>query len=169
MLNAGDKAPHFTLPDAEGNMVSLEDFAGRKLVIYFYSKDNTAGCTKQACAFRQEYPEIEALGASVIGISKDSIKSHMNFMERNLLPFILLSDTELEAVQAYGVWQEKKNYGKTYMGVVRTTFIVDENGIIEKVFEKVKPDKNASQVLEYLRNKTEEIENNTSKGIKRIK
>jgi len=150
MLQAGDRAPDFSLPDANGNTVALSDYRGKKVVVYFYPKDNTPGCTKQACAFRNAYTDIENLGAVVVGISKDSVKSHMSFAEKNMLPFTLLSDTELVAIQAFGVWQEKKNYGKTYMGIVRTTFIINEEGIIEKVFEKVKTDKNAEQVLAYL-------------------
>ncbi len=150
MLNIGDKAPEFTLPDKDGNMVSLKDFLGKKVVLYFYPKDNTSGCTKQACGFRDNYDVFVEKNAVVIGISKDSQKSHTNFAQKHELPFILLSDTELEAIKSYGVWQEKKLYGKVSMGVVRTTFVIDENGYIEKIFSKVKAEKNPSEVLEYL-------------------
>ena len=150
MLEVGMKAPAFTLPDKDGNQVSLADFLGKKLVVYFYPRDNTSGCTKQACAFAGAYKEFEELGAVVIGISKDSVKSHQNFASKYELPFILLSDPELKAIQAYDVWQEKKMYGKVSMGVVRSSFIIDEKGMIEKVMEKVKPDTNAAEILKYL-------------------
>ena len=148
MLETGTKAPDFTLNDKDGNAVSLTDFAGKKVVLYFYPKDSTPGCTRQACAFA----EFKTLDAVVIGISKDSEASHRRFAEKNGLPFILLSDPELKAIQAYGVWQEKKNYGKVSMGVVRSTFIIDEKGLIEKVMPKVKPDTNAAEILDYLKN-----------------
>lgn len=150
MLEAGIKAPDFTLEDKDGNQVSLSDFKGKKVVAYFYPKDNTPGCTRQACAFAGVYTQFEKLGVPVIGISKDSAKSHRNFAEKHELPFILLSDPELKAIQAYDVWKEKKLYGKVSMGVVRSTYIIDENGMIEKVMEKVKPDTNAGEILEYL-------------------
>lgn len=153
MIREGDKAPEFTLPDKDGNQVSLSDFLGRKVVVYFYPRDNTAGCTKQACAFAGTYSEFEKLGVTVIGISKDSVKSHNNFAAKYELPFLLLSDPDLKAIQAYGVWQEKKMYGKVSMGVVRSSFIVDEKGMVEKVMEKVKPDTNAAEILEYLARK----------------
>lgn len=151
MLAEGTKAPEFTLNDKDGNQVSLKDFAGKKVVIYFYPKDNTPGCTKQACAFAGAYKEFETLGVPVIGISKDSMKSHQNFAAKYELPFILLSDPELSAIQAYDVWKEKKLYGKVSMGVVRSTYVIDENGIIEKAMEKVKPDTNAADILAYLK------------------
>lgn len=151
MLKQGDKAPSFVLPDKDSNPLSLESLKGKKIVLYFYPRDNTPGCSRQAQAFAAANDEIETLGAKVIGVSKDSEKSHINFTEKYSLPFTLLSDKELEAIKAYGVWQEKKMYGKVSMGVVRTTFLIDENGIIEKVWEKVKPDLNAGQVLEYLK------------------
>lgn len=151
MLEVGRKAPQFTLPAKDGGMVSLGDFAGKKVVLYFYPRDNTPGCTRQACAFAGAYEEFGKLNAVVIGISKDSTASHQKFAEKNNLPFLLLSDPELTAIQAYGVWQEKKNYGKVSMGVVRTTFVIDENGVIEKMMPKVKPDTNAAEVLAYLR------------------
>ena len=151
LLEAGAKAPQFTLPDAEGDLVSLADFAGKKVVLYFYPRDNTPGCTRQACAFAGAFEEFKQIGAVVIGISKDSAASHKKFAEKHGLPFLLLSDPELTAIQAYGVWQEKKNYGKVSMGVVRSTFIIDENGIVEKVMPKVKPDTNAAEVLAYLK------------------
>lgn len=150
MLTVGEKAPEFTLQDKDGNTVSLSDFAGKKVVVYFYPKDNTPGCTRQACAFAGAYSQFEALGAVVIGVSRDSQASHQRFAEKNSLPFILLSDPERQAIEAYGVWQEKKNYGKVSMGVVRSTYIIDENGVIEKVMPKVKPDTNAAEILEYL-------------------
>ncbi len=150
MLETGTKAPDFTLPDKDGNSVSLSSFAGKKVVLYFYPRDNTAGCSKQACAFAASYDKFTEKGAVVIGISKDSVKSHSNFAVKYNLPFILLSDTELTAIKAYDVWHEKKMCGKTSMGVVRTTYIIDENGVIEKVMPKVKPDTNAAEVLEYL-------------------
>ncbi len=151
MIKEGMKAPEFTLPDKDGNQVSLADFLGKKVVVYFYPRDNTSGCTKQACAFAGAYKEFEELGVVVIGISKDSVKSHQNFASKYELPFILLSDPELKAIQAYDVWQEKKMYGKVSMGVVRSSFIIDEKGMVEKVMEKVKPDTNAAEILGYLR------------------
>ncbi len=150
MLEIGTKAPEFTLPDKDGNAVSLTDFAGKKVVLYFYPKDNTPGCTRQACAFAGAYQEFKKINAVVIGISKDSVASHQKFAEKYGLPFILLSDPELTAIQAYGVWQEKKLYGKVSMGVVRSTFVIDENGMIEKVMPKVKPDTNTAEILAYL-------------------
>ena len=152
MLETGTKAPVFTLNDKDGNAVSLADFAGKKVVLYFYPKDNTPGCTRQACAFAAAYEDFKTLDAVVIGVSKDSEASHLKFAEKYGLPFILLSDPELKAIQAYGVWQEKKNYGKVSMGVVRSTFIIDEKGFIEKVMPKVKPDTNAAEILAYLKN-----------------
>ncbi len=147
MLEAGMKAPDFTLNDKNGNAVSLSDFKGRKVVLYFYPRDNTPGCTRQACAFAGLYGEFKKKNVEVIGISKDSVASHAKFSEKHSLDFVLLSDPELIAIQAYGVWQEKKLYGKVSMGVVRTTFIIDENGNIEKVMPKVKPDTNAAEIL----------------------
>ncbi len=151
MLEIGAKAPAFTLPDKDGTPVSLSDFAGKKVVLYFYPRDNTPGCTRQACAFAAAWEEFKDLNAVVIGVSKDSAASHQKFAEKHGLPFVLLSDPELTAIQAYGVWQEKKNYGKVSMGVVRSTFVIDEAGLIEKVMPKVKPDTNAAEVLAYLR------------------
>ncbi len=156
MLEKGMKAPEFTLADKEGNMVSLSDFAGKKVVLYFYPKDNTPGCTRQACAFAGSYAGFRDQNVAVIGISRDSAASHKKFAEKYDLPFVLLADPELSAIQAYGVWQEKKLYGKVSMGVVRTTFIIDENGMIEKVMPKVKPDTNAAEILEYLKSGEEE-------------
>lgn len=150
MLNIGDRAPEFTLNDKNGNPVSLSDFRGKKVVLYFYPKDNTPGCTRQACAFAGLYGEFAKKNVEVIGISRDSVASHVKFAEKYDLSFILLSDPDLEAIQAYGVWQEKKLYGKVSYGVVRTTFIIDEQGIIEKVMPKVKPDTNAQEILEFL-------------------
>ena len=150
MLQIGTKAPAFTLPDKDGNMVSLSDFAGKKVVLYFYPRDNTPGCTRQACAFAEAYPEFQKSGAVVIGVSKDSAASHQKFAGKYGLPFLLLSDPELAAIQAYGVWQEKKLYGKAGMGVVRSTFVIDENGLLEKIMMKAKPDTNAADVPNYL-------------------
>lgn len=153
MLETGIKAPDFTLPDQNGNLVSLSDFFGKKVILYFYPKDNTPGCSRQACAFRDAYEGFRNENAVVIGISKDSVKSHLNFAMKFELPFILLSDPELHAIQAYGVWQEKKLYGKVSMGVVRSTYIINEQGIIEKVMPKVKPDTNAEEIMQYLTEK----------------
>ena len=150
MLDVGMKAPDFTLLDTRGNSVSRSDFLGKKVVLYFYPKDNTPGCTRQACAFAAAYEGFKAKDVVVIGISKDSVASHLKFAQKHELPFVLLSDPELQAIQVYGVWQEKKLYGKVSMGVVRTTFIIDEQGNIEKVMPKVKPDTNAAEILAYL-------------------
>lgn len=150
MLEAGTKAPDFTLPDKDGKGVSLSDFLGKKVVLYFYPRDNTPGCTRQACAFAQSYNGFKEKDVAIIGISKDSVASHLKFAQKHDLPFILLSDPELQAIQAYDVWQEKKMYGKVSMGVVRTTYVIDEQGIIEKVMPKVKPDTNAAEILAYL-------------------
>ena len=151
MLQAGMKAPLFTLPDQDGNSVSLADFAGKKVVLYFYSKDNTPGCTRQANAYAQAYEAFRDLGAVVIGISRDSSVSHRRFSDKYELPFLLLSDPERTAIEAYDVWQEKKLYGKVSMGVVRTTYVIDEHGVIEKAMPKVKPDTNAAEILDYLK------------------
>lgn len=153
MLQVGTKAPAFTLPDAQGNLISSETFAGKRWVLYFYPKDATPGCTKQACAFAAAHGEYEALGVPVVGVSKDSQKSHQRFAEKNELPFLLLSDPELTAIQAYDVWKEKKLYGKTSMGVVRTTYVIGPDGVIEWAGEKVKPDQNAQQILDFLTGK----------------
>ena len=147
MLTIGTKAPDFTLQDKDGKSVSLSDFIGKKVVLYFYPKDNTPGCTRQACAFAGAYHGFKEKNVEIIGVSKDSTASHQKFAEKYNLPFILLSDPDLDAIQAYGVWQEKKLYGKVSMGVVRTTFIIDENGNIEKIMPKVKPDTNAAEIL----------------------
>ena len=150
MLEVGMKAPDFTLLDKRGNSVSLSDFLGKKVVLYFYPKDSTPGCTRQACAFAQNHSNFEDKNVVVIGVSKDSVASHLKFAEKYELPFVLLSDPELVAIQAYGVWQEKKLYGKVSMGVVRSTYLIDEDGMIEKVMPKVKPDTNAAEILAYL-------------------
>ncbi len=150
MLEIGTKAPDFTLTDKNGNQISLSDFLGKKVVLYFYPRDNTPGCTRQACAFANAYDAFKEKNVEVIGISKDSIASHFKFAEKYSLPFILLSDPELVAIKAYDVWQEKKMCGKVGMGVVRTTFIIDENGNIEKIMPKVKPDTNAAEILEII-------------------
>ena len=150
MLEVGMKAPNFTLFDKNGNTVSLSDFLGKKVVLYFYPKDNTPGCTRQACAFAASYEQFKSQDVAVIGISKDSVASHLKFAQKHELPFILLSDPELQVIQAYDVWQEKKLYGKVSMGVVRTTYIIDEQGNIEKTMPKVKPDTNAAEILDYL-------------------
>ena len=150
MIKEGMKAPDFTLNDKDGNAVSLSDFLGKKTVVYFYPKDNTPGCSRQACAFAAAYEGFKKKGVAVIGISKDSVASHVKFAEKYDLPFILLSDPDRVAIEGFGVWQEKKMCGKVGMGVVRTTFIIDENGMVEKVMEKVKPDTNAQEILDYL-------------------
>ena len=150
MLKEGMKAPDFALADKDGNIVKLEDFAGKKLVLYFYPKDNTPGCTRQACAFASLYDGFKDRDVAVVGVSKDSTASHQKFAEKYDLPFVLLSDPELEAIKAYDVWKEKKMYGKVSFGVVRTTYIIDEKGMIEKTMPKVKPDTNAIDILEYL-------------------
>ena len=147
MLEIGMKAPDFTLPDKDGGSVTLSSFLGQKVVVYFYPKDNTPGCTRQACAFAGSFGEFERRGVTVVGISKDSVASHQKFAERYSLPFILLSDPDRVAIEAYGVWQEKKMAGKVGMGVVRTTYLIDENGVITAVMPKVKPDTNAAEIL----------------------
>ena len=149
MLSIGTKAPEFTLPDQNGELRSLGDFAGKKVVLYFYSKDNTSGCTKQACGFGELYPQFTEKGAVVIGISKDSVESHKKFGEKYSLPFVLLSDPELKAITAYDVWKEKMNYGKPVRGVVRTTYLI-EDGVITKAFGKVKAAENPAQMLQAL-------------------
>lgn len=151
MLKQNTIAPEIELNDKAGNTVRLSDFRGKKVIVYFYPKDNTPGCTRQAAAFTKIYEEYKALGVELIGISKDSEASHLKFAQKNDLSFILLSDPELKAIKDYDVWQEKKMYGKTNMGIVRTSYLIDENGIIEKVWEKAKPDTNAAEILEYLR------------------
>lgn len=150
MLEIGSVAPDFTLPDKEGKPVSLKDFAGKKVVLYFYPKDSTPGCTRQAQAFRDAFDKFTAAGAVVIGISKDSVKSHLNFATKQELPFILLSDTELTTLQAYEVWQEKKLYGKVSMGVVRSVYVIDEAGNITAVWTKVKPEQSAQDALDFV-------------------
>ncbi len=150
MLSVGTKAPDFTLSDKDGNQVSLSDFAGKKVVLYFYPKDNTPGCSKQACAYRDTFSQFQEKGAVVIGISKDSVKAHTNFAAKYELPFLLLSDPELKAIQAYDVWHEKTMCGKTSMGVVRSTCVVDEQGTIVYAAEKVKPDADPGNVLAFL-------------------
>ena len=150
MLEVGTKAPEFALSDKSGNTVRLSDFLGKKVVLYFYPRDNTPGCTRQACAFAQSYGAFQEKNTVVIGVSKDSAASHLKFAEKYALPFVLLSDPELQAIQVYGVWQEKKLCGKVSMGVVRSTYLINEEGIIEKVMPKVKPDTNAAELLAYL-------------------
>ncbi|MCR5776410.1 MAG: thioredoxin-dependent thiol peroxidase [Lachnospiraceae bacterium] len=150
MIEVGTKAPDFSLPDQNGDMHSLSDYRGKKVILYFYPKDSTAGCTKQACGFADRYPQIQEKGAVVLGVSKDSVASHKRFEEKYGLPFTLLSDTELEVIKAYDVWKEKKNYGKVSMGVVRTTYLIDEEGMIIKAMDKVKAADNPQQMLEEL-------------------
>lgn len=150
MLKEKQKAPDFALEDKDSNIIRLSDFIGKKVVIYFYPKDNTTGCTKQACSFSNLYNKFKEKDIVLIGISKDSKKSHKSFIEKYNLPFILLSDQETKVMQDYDVWKEKKMYGKTYMGTVRTTYIIDENGFIEKAMDKVNPEKNALDILNYI-------------------
>ena len=150
MLEAGTMAPEFTLPDQNGTIHMLKEYRGKKVILYFYPKDNTAGCTKQACGFAERYPQFLEKGAVVLGVSKDSVKSHKNFETKYELPFTLLSDPELEVIKAYDVWKEKKNYGKVSMGVVRTTYLIYENGMIVKAMDKVKAADNPQQMLEAL-------------------
>lgn len=147
MLEIGTKAPEISLPDQNGKIRTLEEFQGKKVILYFYPKDNTPGCTKQACGFAELYPQFLEKDAVVIGISKDSVASHKKFEEKYNLPFVLLSDTELKAIQAYDVWKEKNMYGKKTMGVVRTTYLIDENGVIIKAMDKVKAAENPEQML----------------------
>ncbi|MCI8737565.1 MAG: peroxiredoxin [Lachnospiraceae bacterium] len=147
MLEVGTKAPAFELPDQNGVVHTLEEYRGKKVILYFYPKDNTPGCTKQACNFGQLYPQFTEKGAVVLGVSKDSVASHKKFEEKYNLPFTLLSDPELSCIQAYDVWKEKVNYGKKSMGVVRTTYLIGENGVIEKAFDKVNAEKNPEQML----------------------
>lgn len=150
MLEIGTKAPDFTLPDQNGNMITLSSFLGKKVILYFYPKDNTSGCTKQACNFGELYPQIREKGAVILGVSKDSVASHKKFEEKYHLPFTLISDPELIAIRAYDVWKEKSMYGRKYMGVERSTYLISENGVIEKTFTKVKPAENPNQMLKEL-------------------
>jgi len=148
MLELGTKAPAFTLLNQDGKEISLSDFIGKKVVLYFYSKDNTSGCTKQACGFTERYPDFLEKGAEVIGVSKDSVESHRKFADKYNLKFTLLSDTEKNIIQSYDVWKEKNMYGKKSMGVVRTTYLIDEKGMITKAFTKVNATKNPADMLE---------------------
>lgn len=150
MLEPGTKAPDFTLPDQNGELHSLSDYRGKKVILYFYPKDNTPGCTRQACGFSELRPQFEERGAVILGVSRDSVASHKRFEEKQGLGFTLLSDRELGVIQAYDVWKEKKNYGKVSMGVVRTTYLIDETGTIVKAFDKVKAAENPAQMLEEL-------------------
>ena len=150
MLDIGTKAPDFLLPDENGQMHSLNEYRGKKVILYFYPKDNTPGCTKQACGFNELYPQFVEKDAVVLGVSKDSVASHKRFKEKYNLSFTLLSDPELTAIEAYDVWKEKKLYGKVSMGVVRTTYLIDENGVIVKAFGKVKAAENPAQMLQEL-------------------
>ena len=147
MLSIGTMAPDFTLPDQNGATHSLSDYRGQKVILYFYPKDNTAGCTRQACGFKDLMPQFREKGAVILGVSKDSVVSHKRFEEKYGLPFTLLSDVEKTVIQAYDVWKEKKNYGKVSMGVVRTTYLIDENGVIVRAFDKVKAADNPTQML----------------------
>lgn len=151
MLEVGAKAPAFSLPDQNGTMHSLEEYRGKKVILYFYPKDNTPGCTKQACGFGELYPQFQEQGAVVLGVSKDSVASHKKFEEKYHLPFLLLSDPDLSCIQAYDVWQEKKNYGKVSMGVVRTTYLIDEEGVIVRALGNVKAAENPAQMLEEIK------------------
>ena len=147
MLEKGTKAPEFSLPDENGEIRNLSDYKGKKLILYFYPRDNTPGCTKQACGFANLYPQFSEKDVEIIGISKDSVASHKKFKEKYSLPFTILSDTELQTIQAYDVWKEKKLYGKTSMGIVRTTYLIDENGVIIKAMDKVKAAENPKEML----------------------
>ena len=147
MLEKGTKAPEFSLPDENGEIRNLSDYKGKKLILYFYPRDNTPGCTKQACGFADLYPQFSEKGVEIVGISKDSVASHKKFKEKYSLPFTILSDTELQTIQAYDVWKEKKLYGKTSMGIVRTTYLIDENGVIIKAMDKVKAAENPKEML----------------------
>ncbi len=151
MLKTGTKAPDFTLPDKDGKMHSLSDFRGKKVILYFYPKDMTSGCSKQACAFGQLHPQFEELNTVIIGISRDSQASHGRFISKFQLPFLLLSDTELEVLKLYEVWQEKSMYGKKTMGVVRSTYLIDEEGTITAALEKVKAADNPAQMLDIIK------------------
>ena len=153
MLETGSAAPDFTLPDQNGEPHSLSDFRGQKVILYFYPKDNTSGCTKQACGFAEMYPLFREKGAVVLGVSKDSVASHKKFEEKYGLPFTILSDTEMEVIKAYDVWKEKKNYGKVLMGVVRTTYLIDETGMIIKAMDKVKAADNPQEMLDIISEK----------------
>ena len=155
MLNIGEKAPEFTLPDANGNEISLKSYRGKKVVVYFYPKDSTPGCTRQAESFRDAYEAFCTKGIEVIGISRDSQASHRKFAEKNQLPFVLLSDPERAAIEPFGVWQEKKLYGKVSMGIVRSAFLIDEEGNVEMALYKVKPDAGAQEILAHLTGKRE--------------
>lgn len=150
MLEVGTMAPDFTLLNQNGEEISLSQYRGQKVILYFYPKDNTPGCTKQACGFAQLYPDFVKKGAVILGVSKDSVKSHKKFEEKYQLPFTLLSDPDLVAIQAYDVWKEKNMYGKKVMGVVRTTYLINEEGIIEKAYTKVKAAQNPEDMLEVL-------------------
>ncbi len=152
MIEEGKKAPDFNLKNQDGETISLKDFKGKKVVLYFYPKDNTSGCTKEACNFRDEFPKFKNVDAVILGVSPDSVASHKKFAEKYDLPFNLLSDEEKKVLEQYGVWQEKSMYGKKYMGVVRTTVVIDENGKIRKIFPKVKVDGHNKEVLEALKN-----------------
>ena len=147
MLEIGTKAPDFTLPDQNGDMHSLSDYKGHKVILYFYPKDMTSGCTKQACAYGELMPQFREKGAVVLGVSKDSVASHKKFEEKYGLPFTILADPERTVIEAYDVWKEKKNYGKVSMGVVRTTYLINEEGIIEKGFDKVKAAEDPAKML----------------------
>ncbi len=150
MLNPGDKAPDFTLPDQNGKMVSLSSFLGKTVVLYFYPRDNTPGCTKEACSFRDNYPFYREKDMVVIGVSPNTSESHQKFAEKFELPFLLLADPEKKVVQAYGAWGEKKNYGKVTVGLLRSTFVIGPDGVIQKVFKKVKTATHGQDVLEAL-------------------
>lgn len=149
-LEVGMTAPDFALADKDGIVRRLTDFRGQTVVVYFYPKDDTPGCTRQACAFRDSFAALRSLNAVVIGISKDSVESHARFAEKYVLPFILCADPERTAIEAYGVWREKTNFGKTTMGVVRSTFVIDPDGVVARIFPRAKPDTNAQQIVDFL-------------------
>jgi len=150
MLKEGTKAPDFSLPDQNGKLHSLSEYKGQRVILYFYPKDNTSGCTKQACGFAERYPQFREKGAIILGINKDTVASHKKFEEKYGLPFTLLSDTSLDVLKKYDVWKEKTNYGKVSMGIVRTTYLIDENGVIVRAMDKVKAAENPQEMLELI-------------------
>ena len=152
MIEVGKKAPAFSLPDSDGNIISLKDFLGQKVILYFYPKDMTSGCTKEACDFKDSFPDFKKIKAVILGVSKDSSKSHIKFRDKYELPFALLSDEATKVIQKYDVWKEKTMYGRKFEGIQRTTFIIDEKGMIEKIYSKVKVNGHVEQILKDIKN-----------------